>query len=167
MILNFFLYLMCMLSLIFILLNHPLSFGLILLSQTITISMITGMMSMNFWYSYLLTLIMIGGMLILFLYMTSIASNEKFKFSIKITIFFMMMSIILLIKIMQLNNIMEMFNEQYTNFTSSMNIFMNMSHYFNMPLNYFFLFMIMYLLISLIAIVKITNIKLGPIRQSN
>nr|ALI86981.1 NADH dehydrogenase subunit 6 [Cryptolestes turcicus] len=53
-------------SLMFMFLNHPLSMGLMLLLQTICISILSGIMMINFWYSYMIFLIMIGGMLVLF-----------------------------------------------------------------------------------------------------
>nr|ASM41831.1 NADH dehydrogenase subunit 6 [Olenecamptus subobliteratus] len=158
--------LIILLSLYFIFLNHPLSFGLIIILQTIMISLISGSMAYNYWYSYIIFLIMIGGMLILFIYMTSVASNEKFKFSYKL--FLMTMSFLLIMTIMifidsyflNLNIIENLINQNnYNNFKLTLNKFINW------PLNLNFYLMIMYLLISLIMVVKITNIQSGPLRQ--
>nr|YP_009995920.1 NADH dehydrogenase subunit 6 [Spondylis buprestoides]QNQ64871.1 NADH dehydrogenase subunit 6 [Spondylis buprestoides] len=156
-----------MMSLSFMLLNHPLSFGLNILMQTILICLITGLMNYNFWFSYILFLIMIGGMLILFIYMTSIASNEKFKFSLNlmiITIFsliLMMMMIFIDYYFMNLNLLTyDMINQNYMKINN-----FSMSKYMNHPMNLIFMMIIIYLLITLIMVVKITNLKYGPLRQ--
>lgn len=48
------------------------------------VAIITGLYNYNYWYSYIIFLIIVGGMLVLFIYITRIASNEKFKYSNKI-----------------------------------------------------------------------------------
>nr|AFP16876.1 NADH dehydrogenase subunit 6 [Closteromerus claviger] len=153
-------------SILFLFLNHPLSLGSILLVQTILISMLTGLMMTNFWFSYIIFLIMVGGMLILFVYMTSIASNEKFTFSHKILIYIMMWMIMIgginmMDKIMISKLINLDLNEMF-NFSKNSLI---MSKYMNMPSSMIFLSMIIYLLITLIVVVKISKINMGPLRQ--
>nr|QVM79306.1 NADH dehydrogenase subunit 6 [Teledapalpus zolotichini] len=162
-----FLYLIMMLSFFFMFLNHPLSFGLILLIQTILLALTSGMMNFNFWFSYILFLIMIGGMLILFIYMTSIASNEKFIFSFKLFMVFMfLMMIMMLINLIDYYffnfnlNTYEIQNQNFINYNK-----FSLNKYINKPSNLIFFSMIIYLLITLILVVKITNIKFGPLRQ--
>nr|UFR82874.1 NADH dehydrogenase subunit 6 [Jumnos ruckeri] len=155
-------------SLTIMFIKHPLSMGLTLLSQTITIALTLGMFNLNFWYSYIMFLIMIGGMLVLFIYMTSVASNEKFKFSIKmltmIMIIFLISSSFFLIIDHFMININNSYEETLT-YTSDYKLSLN--KFLNMPLMFILLLMIVYLLITLIAVVKITNIKQGPLRQMN
>nr|YP_009971718.1 NADH dehydrogenase subunit 6 [Thesaurus albertalleni]QNG56428.1 NADH dehydrogenase subunit 6 [Thesaurus albertalleni] len=155
---------MWIMSLMFLFMNHPLSFGLILLIQTILTMFITGMMSLNFWYSYILFLIMIGGMLVLFMYMTSIASNEKFKFSLNLTYLFLMSFLILPLTLLMNNNI-KYFNENFISQNKSSMYQLSMNKYMYMPSMMIYLMIIIYLFITLIAIVKITNISYGPLRQ--
>nr|YP_009646731.1 NADH dehydrogenase subunit 6 [Gonioctena intermedia]APM86026.1 NADH dehydrogenase subunit 6 [Gonioctena intermedia]AVX29551.1 NADH dehydrogenase subunit 6 [Gonioctena intermedia]AVX29564.1 NADH dehydrogenase subunit 6 [Gonioctena intermedia] len=156
-----------MMSIIFLFLNHPLSFGLILLLQSILISSITGFMNFNFWFSYILFLIMVGGMLVLFIYMTSIASDEKFKFSFKTM---MLILIMLMISFMLLfmdnfyySFLYKMFDSMNQN--DFKNNYLSMNKYINFPNNFIMFMMIMYLFITLIMVVKITNIHYGPLRQ--
>nr|QNG56337.1 NADH dehydrogenase subunit 6 [Thesaurus zaitsevi]QNG56350.1 NADH dehydrogenase subunit 6 [Thesaurus zaitsevi] len=155
---------MWMMSLMFLFMNHPLSFGLILLIQTILTMLITGMMSLNFWYSYILFLIMIGGMMVLFMYMTSIASNEKFKFSLNLTY-----SLLTLFSIMPftfyMNNNVKFFNENFISQNKLSMFQLSMNKYMYMPSMMIYLMIIVYLFITLIAIVKIINISYGPLRQ--
>nr|QRV62660.1 NADH dehydrogenase subunit 6 [Stictonectes samai] len=160
------------LSMMFIFLNHPMSMGLIIIMQTIMIALITGMYSYTFWFSYILFLIMIGGMLILFMYMTSLASNEKFKFSMKLILASTLIIFILLIMLfndksiinmmMKNSNMMEMLNN-YTNFKNENLKSLNMMY--NKPNYMITMIMINYLLITLIAVVKITKFNKGPLRQ--
>nr|YP_002265572.1 NADH dehydrogenase subunit 6 [Priasilpha obscura]ACF35118.1 NADH dehydrogenase subunit 6 [Priasilpha obscura] len=164
---NMILSLTLIMSLMFLFLNHPLSFGLILLIQTILISMITGNMSLNYWYSYMLMLIMVGGMLILFMYMTSIASNEKFKFSFKLMIFMLLSAIIMSMLLMIDHYFLNFFslNENMIKQDNFSYFYISMNKYLNFPSIIIFLTIIIYLFITLIAVVKITNINYGPLRQ--
>nr|YP_009185928.1 NADH dehydrogenase subunit 6 [Phacomorphus fratyi]ALO70825.1 NADH deshydrogenase subunit 6 [Phacomorphus fratyi] len=152
-----FLYLSIIINLTALFMTHPLSLGMCLLLQTIIYTMITGSITSNFWFSYILFLMMISGMLILFMYMTSIISNNKFKFSkilmITITTCFITM----------------MFMSQYTNNLSNINFYNNLNilinNFFNTPMTFLMLILMIYLLLTLIATVKIINIKSGPLRQ--
>nr|AXS66168.1 NADH dehydrogenase subunit 6 [Cerambycidae sp. 9 KM-2017] len=154
-------------SLIFITLNHPLSLGLMLLIQTILTSLLIGFMNLNYWFSYILFLVMIGGMLILFIYMTSIASNEKFKFSSKISASSLMAPLFIFILLM----IDHFFLNQKINsleclsFDSNKNFIFIMNKIFNYPIFNNYSMIIIYLLISLIMVVKITDSHYGPLRQ--
>nr|QNG56389.1 NADH dehydrogenase subunit 6 [Macrohyliota sp. 1 MJ-2020] len=157
-----------LLSITFILMNHPLSMGLILLIQTIMISLMTGSLSLNFWYSYILLLIMIGGMLILFIYMTSIASNEIFKPSLKLSMmmmFYLFMMSIFMIMIDHFINNIHSYNEFMNYINNYTNINLSLNKFLNQPMMMIYFILIIYLFITLIATVKITNINYGPLRQ--
>nr|YP_009441770.1 NADH dehydrogenase subunit 6 [Dryops ernesti]AOY39315.1 NADH dehydrogenase subunit 6 [Dryops ernesti] len=155
-------------SMMFMFMKHPLSMGMTLLMQTTLVAMITGLFSYNYWYSYILFLIMVGGMLVLFIYMTSIASNEMFKYSNKML---MLMTIMMTLIIMMyffmdhsLTTMGHLSNEMIFMNKSSSFIF-SLNKFLNLPSSMVLLFLIMYLFITLIAVVKITNIKYGPLRQ--
>lgn len=155
------------LSLCPLFLNHPLSLGLNLLVQTILIASITGIISLNFWVSYLLFLVIVGGILILFIYITRIASNEKFFFSKNLLITaIIVISIIITYLIFISKN----------NFYSTRNLdsiqSLNFSIYEISPNKYFInnskfilRILIIYLFITLIAIVNISSNNFGPLRQ--
>nr|YP_009491531.1 NADH dehydrogenase subunit 6 [Musca sorbens]AWI48590.1 NADH dehydrogenase subunit 6 [Musca sorbens]QAB45355.1 NADH dehydrogenase subunit 6 [Musca sorbens] len=155
---------------IFMNMKHPLAMGLTLLIQTILVSMISGLMTKTFWFSYILFLVFLGGMLVLFIYVTSLASNEMFTFSVKllissITIFFIM--------IISLYFIDKSILLQYTNLEvqtiSNLNSYMmenslSLNKLYNYPTNLLTILLMNYLLITLIAVVKITNLFKGPLR---
>nr|AXS65397.1 NADH dehydrogenase subunit 6 [Cucujoidea sp. 15 KM-2017] len=154
-------------NMIFIALNHPLTLGMILLIQTIIISLMTGLMNLNFWFSYMIFLIMVGGMLVLFMYMTNVASNEKFIYSFKMNIFIvtsMITFVIFLIMDYYFFNF-NMNNQLMLKMNNFSNISLSMNKYFNFPMNMIYSLLIIYLFITLIAVVKITDINYGPLRQ--
>nr|AXS65528.1 NADH dehydrogenase subunit 6 [Laemophloeidae sp. KM-2017] len=155
-------------SMIFMCLNHPLSFGLMLLLQTISVSLISGMMSFNFWYSYMIFLIMIGGMLVLFLYMTNVASNEKFKISMNMMIFLILFLLYLMTFFID-NQLINFINNNYLMIYMNLNLsfLKSILKFLTFPSHFIYIMIIIYLFITLIAIVKITNIKYGPLRQMN
>nr|YP_010498958.1 NADH dehydrogenase subunit 6 [Microtendipes umbrosus]UWR98454.1 NADH dehydrogenase subunit 6 [Microtendipes umbrosus] len=161
-------------SLMFIFMNHPLSMGLLLMLQTIIISIFTGTLTKTFWFSYSLFLIFLGGMLILFMYMTSIASNETFKFSINkkpilffflTTILFMLLFFFMNYKNILMNKIFNMENQSMQNFNNLiMENNLTLNKLYNFPTNIITILLINYLFLTLIVTVKITNIFEGPLR---
>nr|UFZ13057.1 NADH dehydrogenase subunit 6 [Protohermes motuoensis] len=152
--------------------NHPLAMGLILLLQTMMICLTSGIMIQTFWFSYILFLIMLGGMLILFIYMTSLASNELFSISMKTTFINLLLSSLLML-IFFTDSFSWISN--WTNMdmnTMSNNLFFSensseLMKLYNFPTMNLTLLLINYLFLTLIIIVKITNIFLGPLRQFN
>nr|YP_008081550.1 NADH dehydrogenase subunit 6 [Ascalohybris subjacens]AGK07594.1 NADH dehydrogenase subunit 6 [Ascalohybris subjacens] len=158
-------------SMNFIQIKHPLAMGLTLLLQTIIISLICGLFTHSYWFAYILFLIMLGGMLVLFIYVTSLASNELFSFSMKNMLYsmmvFMLMIMIMLVidKSLILHNSMEMFM-----FTPENSLFteneISLIKLYNNPTMNITVLMINYLLLTLIVVVKITNINYGSLRQT-
>nr|QVL28719.1 NADH dehydrogenase subunit 6 [Eristalinus sp.] len=161
-------------SFLFLQMNHPLSMGLMLLIQTVMVSCITGLMTKSFWFSYILFLIMVGGMLVLFIYMTSLASNEMFALSMKMTI----ISIILLLSLLTMIFFMDKMLMTFNSMNNEMNTISNLNSYisenslnliklYNYPTNMITILLINYLLITMIASIKITKLFYGPIRSMN
>nr|YP_010507419.1 NADH dehydrogenase subunit 6 [Myathropa semenovi]UXG19039.1 NADH dehydrogenase subunit 6 [Myathropa semenovi] len=159
-------------SFIFLQMNHPLSMGLMLLIQTIMVCCITGLMTKSFWFSYILFLIFIGGMLVLFIYMTSLASNEMFSLSMKM----IFLSIISLIFLMMMIFFMDKMLSSFNSINNEMNSISNLNSYisenslnliklYNYPSNMITILLINYLLITMIASVKITKLFYGPLRS--
>nr|AYN50432.1 NADH dehydrogenase subunit 6 [Ceratopus sp. CG351] len=154
-------------SFIFVFLNHPLSLGFILLIQTIVISMMSGFFYFNFWFSYILFLIMIGGMLVMFIYMTSIASNEKFKLSKYIPMILLCTLMMMFMLLLLLDNFYpSIFFHFIDIFSQNKNILnFNLNKFFNTPYMQIMVILMIYLLITLIAVVKIVGPSFGALRQ--
>nr|YP_009590301.1 NADH dehydrogenase subunit 6 [Alcidodes juglans]QBM10388.1 NADH dehydrogenase subunit 6 [Alcidodes juglans] len=155
-------------SIVFIFLNHPLSMGCILLIQTILTALISGHFYYNYWFSYMLFLIMIGGMMVMFIYMTSIASNEKFSLPKKYMLMFSVLSLFIIILSLLIDpwysnlNMMPFssINQSFIDFNN-----FSLNKFFNWPNLKLTIIIMLYLLITLIAAVKIVGKKMGPLRQ--
>nr|YP_009524401.1 NADH dehydrogenase subunit 6 [Echinoecus nipponicus]AXR86897.1 NADH dehydrogenase subunit 6 [Echinoecus nipponicus] len=157
-------------SLLFSRLSHPLSLGLTLLLQTVTISITSGIYTPSYWFSYILFMIFLGGMLVLFIYVASLASNEPFSFSLTTFSAFSTLFIILTVIILMSDPVMN--SHTSTLAISSINHInlltpSTISWIYNSPSMLFTLFIITYLLLTLLVVVKITNLFKGPLRLLN
>nr|YP_009316856.1 NADH dehydrogenase subunit 6 [Megaloprepus caerulatus]AOW43838.1 NADH dehydrogenase subunit 6 [Megaloprepus caerulatus] len=152
-------------SVFFFLMKHPMSMGMVLLVQTTSICVITSSMSMNSWFSYILFLVFLGGMLILFIYMTSVASNDMFM---KNKNFFMILNMIIIIisPLMVLDPFMMNNNSEESMEITKLNNSMNLNM-FNYPNNILTIIMVLYLLLTLTVVVKVTEYNQGPLRAKN
>nr|ATU07066.1 NADH dehydrogenase subunit 6 [Neotrogla sp. 5 KY-2017] len=159
------------LSMLFLILNHPLSMGLTLIIQIINMAMLMSFWSKTFWFLYILIMIFIGGLLILFVYVISIASNELFKINFTKSIFMLMwlMSISSPIMFLDNNLFLNPPNLNSTSFLSEITLFSNSSSetikLFIWPTNLLTIMLISYLFLTLLIIVKISNNSLGPLRK--
>nr|YP_009526279.1 NADH dehydrogenase subunit 6 [Neolucanus maximus]AXU40293.1 NADH dehydrogenase subunit 6 [Neolucanus maximus] len=152
---------------IMIFMKHPLSMGMVLLTQTVLTALYTNMSSSVPWYSYIMILIMIGGMLVLYMYMTSVASNEKFKFSSKI-----MLTSLTIVAMTALTLIINKWSHSTWMMKNESLMMINtystsLNKYLNFPSMLISMTLIIYLLVTLIAVIKITDIKHGPLRHQN
>nr|QZK22062.1 NADH dehydrogenase subunit 6 [Amitermes sp. QLD_179] len=153
-----------MTSLMFTQMKHPLAMGLMLLIQTTMVCLISGTMYSSFWFSYILFMIMIGGMLVLFMYMTSLASNEMFSPSNK-----MLMATLTLLPILMYtmptvtnNKEMKMYDTMMEN-----EILTTTTVMYNQMMGTMTTLSVLYMLLTLIVVVNIINVSKGPLRQTS
>nr|SPP23456.1 NADH dehydrogenase subunit 6 [Graphium androcles] len=172
----FFSFLIMMLSLFMMFINHPLSMGFLILIQTLLTCLLSGMLISSYWFSYILFLVFLGGLLVLFIYVSSIASNELFKSNFSSKMIFYLLFILSIFW-----SIMFMYNINWLNFffnyemSNMMNFFLffnnenkiNLSKLYNNQTYMMMMMLIIYLFITLVAVVKITNIFFGPLRSLN
>nr|WMQ77894.1 NADH dehydrogenase subunit 6 [Ourapteryx ebuleata] len=167
---------MFIMSIIMLFLNHPLSIGLMILMQTLMMCLLSGMLIKTYWFSYILFLTFLGGLLVLFIYVSSIASNELFNLSFNLKMFLMMTMSLIIINQLYLyfyeninwmnlsNNFSD--NDNFLNmmfFNNENKI--NLNKLYNNHTYMIMMLLVIYLFISLVAIVKITNIFYGPLRS--
>nr|YP_010535230.1 NADH dehydrogenase subunit 6 [Megacopta bituminata]UYA97652.1 NADH dehydrogenase subunit 6 [Megacopta bituminata] len=152
----FMLSLMISIAMMMMFMKHPLSMGFLLIMQTLIVAMITGMIMKSFLLSYIIMIIMLSGALVLFIYMASVASNEKFQTSMKMFMMFMltwMISYLLTNKvslIMNYSNLIEM--------KSLSKLFNNLSMYMT-------IMMMLYLLFTMVTVSSIASNNEGPLRM--
>nr|WFS86418.1 NADH dehydrogenase subunit 6 [Arcyptera microptera microptera] len=152
-------------------LNHPMSMMMFIIMQTFLVGLMTGTMMESFWLSYILFLTFLGGMLVLFIYITSIASNELFKPKLMTMILTLLMLIIfvMILIIMDKTMFMDMIkNTETMNINNSINyqeMTTSLEKLYNKPTFIITMMMMIYLFLALLVVVKITNINQGPIRK--
>nr|URX53431.1 NADH dehydrogenase subunit 6 [Rugitermes unicolor] len=147
--------------------NHPLAMGMMLLMQTMMMCLISGLMYQSFWFQYILFMVFVGGMLVLFIYVASLASNEMFSLSTKMMMAMMVMMLLLL---MTTNSNQTTINSKETtiyNTEMSNSVITMTNKLYNLPNGNMTIFMALYLFLTLIVVVKITNVSKGPLRQTN
>nr|YP_010248514.1 NADH dehydrogenase subunit 6 [Turanogryllus eous]QTK22278.1 NADH dehydrogenase subunit 6 [Turanogryllus eous] len=162
---------MMLINMTFSMMIHPLMITLLIIVQTLMICTITGPNSHSFWFSYILFMIFLGGMLVLFIYITSLASNEVFQMPIKIIMMSSLMVFLLMLLSPMTSHMMNYHTNKFdymenNNNLMSMELY-NLNQLYNYPNATLTIMTILYLLITLIAIVKITQFHEGPLRHSN
>ena len=157
------------LSFLFTQLSHPLSLGLTLLLQTVLIALTAGLSTYSFWFSYILFIIFLGGILVLFIYVASLASNEIFSFSLITFSSYSFLFIVLTFLFLLLDPLAAPKSSLLP--TSAINSHLStpivVRWIYNSTSIIFTLFIILYLLLTLIVVVKIVNLFKGPLRLSN
>nr|YP_010835973.1 NADH dehydrogenase subunit 6 [Perlomyia kappa]WGC89492.1 NADH dehydrogenase subunit 6 [Perlomyia kappa] len=162
-----------LISVIFTQMKHPLAMGLLLLTQTLVVCLLTGTLTQSFWFSYILFLIFIGGLLVLFIYVTSLASNEMFTISTKPMILtslaFTTMFMVFFIVDPSMFMTAITSADTYSAYESAPSLVMSSSltKLYVQPTGILTSMLILYLFLTLIAVVKITSIFQGPLRQKN
>nr|YP_007627054.1 NADH dehydrogenase subunit 6 [Pyrgacris descampsi]AGC22345.1 NADH dehydrogenase subunit 6 [Pyrgacris descampsi] len=158
----------------FMLLNHPMSMMILIIFQTFSISLMAGSMMESYWLSYILFLTFLGGMLVLFIYITSIASNEMFHLSSNEMITSLIIWLTILLFILSISLILFNDLEKNSDTLTLINPMINyqemslsLSKLYNNPTFSITMMMMVYLFLALLAVVKITNINQGPIRKMN
>nr|UCC45984.1 NADH dehydrogenase subunit 6 [Eumenotes sp. HEM140] len=157
---NMLLTFMTSLSMLMLWMKHPLSMGIILMCQTLMIAMIMGKLMGSFMFSYIIMIIMMSGALVLFIYMASVASNEKFKMSFMLMIIFMMINIIFYMMLNStntyepLNNLIIINKENL----SLIKIYNSMSAYIT-------IMMMIYLLLTMIIVPNIAKTSEGALKM--
>nr|AVN68184.1 NADH dehydrogenase subunit 6 [Nocticola sp. JW1 9/1] len=149
----------------FMLINNPLMLSIILIFQAILTSSIMGQMTLSFWFSYIMFLIIIGGMMVIFIYITSLASNELTQPLMKISLISIIMSTIFMLFLNQMLKLMNM--EMLPNELISPNYIWSTKMMFNEPNWMITLIMMIYLLTTMIIVTKIVSTNKGSLRQTN
>nr|YP_010554656.1 NADH dehydrogenase subunit 6 [Hydropsyche formosana]UYO79289.1 NADH dehydrogenase subunit 6 [Hydropsyche formosana] len=158
--------LMFTISMLMYFINNPLNMGLMLLIQSLIICILMTFFLNFFWLSYILYLIMLGGILILFMYMCSIASNKIILLNINLFMFSLMIFMIMIFSLNNLKwmkmNLMEI-NKINIFFSNEM---INMSKMYNNMSFKISIMLIIYLFLLLFMVTLMTNSNKGPLRIS-
>lgn len=132
--------------------THPISLGLVLIFYSLLIGRVSIVFSIP-WFFYLLVLVFLGGVIVLIIYIRTLAANEKFrlpKFSNPLR-FLVLTGII---------SILPNISRFRSKSRQSINIVINLYEYSNGRLS---IFLILYLLITIVCVVKLVKFEKGPL----
>nr|YP_010478299.1 NADH dehydrogenase subunit 6 [Nesophrosyne sp. 126 GMB-2012]UVI59743.1 NADH dehydrogenase subunit 6 [Nesophrosyne sp. 126 GMB-2012] len=150
---------MIMISSCTMILKTPMSMGIMLLILTSTSTILMAQILTTAWIPMIMFLMFVGGLLILFMYMSSIASNEKFSTNI------WLMIIPIFIMLTPVEGLMiETLMEETLSSTMLIDS-ISMTKIYNKKTFIITIFMFMYLLMSMIVVTKIIKIFKGPLRS--
>jgi NADH-ubiquinone oxidoreductase chain 6 len=137
------------------LVTNPITMVIIIVVQSLLICLILFMNMSVSWYSYILFLIFIGGLIVLFIYICRIASNEIFSRGTRNIKLMLLITIVILLSIFSPRIEINILN------VGKVWIIYKIIESINIIL---IVLAIFFLLFTLIVVVKISNLKLGPIR---
>lgn len=148
---------------------HPIYLLILIIIYTRIICLLISTWSYNFIYSIILFLIIIRGILIIFLYFSSLISNDQTKFLINpLLMLRLFLNVIILLYINKYFNYpIYNFNEILTSSQINNNIFNNIIYIFSYPYSNITIICILYLLLTLFTIIKICSIKTSTLRKLN
>lgn len=149
---------------IFLITSHPLTLGFVLIILSVIFSILIFLRARSTWISFVLMIVFLRGSIVIFIYITSISSNEIIDFKFKYTPIIAALLLIYALNywflpspaIKSLNPLNNAINR------NSIEIIYKT---YNISLNFFTLFMIIYLLLIIIVAVKITIISKTPLRS--
>nr|QPN49473.1 NADH dehydrogenase subunit 6 [Lycorma delicatula]QPN49486.1 NADH dehydrogenase subunit 6 [Lycorma delicatula]QPN49499.1 NADH dehydrogenase subunit 6 [Lycorma delicatula]QPN49512.1 NADH dehydrogenase subunit 6 [Lycorma delicatula]QPN49525.1 NADH dehydrogenase subunit 6 [Lycorma delicatula] len=148
-------------------LKHPMSLGSMMIFQTALMCSNNSMTIKSSWYLYIMFLTTVGGLMIMFMYMSSIASNEKFKPSKKI---FLMWTLVMLTSIVISN--MDPATEMTTKLnemkemTTELTEEKSTSKFFSMYKMNITITMMFILIITMISVNNIVSTFEGPLKKT-
>lgn len=148
------------LSYLIVLITHPIIIVFIIRRQALIVCLAITFSIPSAWFSFILFLVFMGGLIVLFIYISSLASNEKILLFLiwnpkkLIPIFIITFSIILIF-----------INNQILSNPSYIHRNELVFKIYSPNIIFLTLIAIIYLLLTLIIIVKITTLKEGPLRH--
>lgn len=151
--------------------SHPILFIIFIIIYRILISLRISIWKSNFIYSIIIFLIIIRGLLIIFLYFSRLISNEQIILNINKIIFyitilnFSFIYLNLYIKNLFLSNLIYKFKETSPLTNVNEKIFINITQLYTYPYNNLTIICIIFLLISLFTIIKLSSTKSKPLRK--
>lgn len=132
--------------------NHPISLGFILIFYALSTGLLSMILSTS-WFFYLLVLVFLGGVMVLIIYISTLAANEKF-FVVNIGI---PLSFTALIRVTLLF---------YYEFNKTVSIRIKncfISNVYEQSNSRLTLLIILYLLLTILCVVKLVKFEKGPL----
>nr|YP_009648545.1 NADH dehydrogenase subunit 6 [Ectomomyrmex javanus]QCE31832.1 NADH dehydrogenase subunit 6 [Ectomomyrmex javanus] len=168
---NFFILWLIMFMIIIFIMNqsiHPIMLMILMIFFNLLIFLNMSIWKINFIYSIMLFLIMISGLLIIFMYFSSLISNEQMKLTLKVKLFYLMnLNIMIPFMFLFLYNYIILNQLYFLNFDQMSFSSINLNKFFNLIFIYYFPYMnitllsMFFLLLTFISIIKINSTSLS------
>nr|QJD07218.1 NADH dehydrogenase subunit 6 [Ghauriana sinensis] len=142
--------------------NNPMCMGLFLFIQTFLAILYINMIMLNSWFMMISFLMLIGGLLILIMYMNGIASNKMFTLNINFSLILMIMLILMMLNDDFINSYMMKENDNLMNEEKLNLSFMKIYNFKSMFIT---IMLVIYLLLTMISVSKCVKINEGPLRM--
>lgn len=138
--------------------RNPIAFMVIIIAQAILVCVCAWASIKIRWFSYILFLIFLGGLIVLFIYITRLASNEKINISIRarMTVAIILRTVLITTIVSWNNQIINLENVRIVKYFNS--IYSNSARLLIITT-------ITYLLLTLVIVVKISNKFNSPIKN--
>nr|AMM04651.1 NADH dehydrogenase subunit 6 [Folsomia candida] len=146
-------------SAMFYLSSHPVMMMVLIISQTMILCITVWFFMKTSWFSYILFLIFLGGLMVLFIYITSLASNELISLKM-ITLPNSIFIPMILVFFMIMNVDFQEFKESGTSFlmTKTFNFLYSWNNCILLTTS------MLYLFLTLVIVVKISNKFEAPLK---
>uniref|UniRef100_A0AAU8BUP5 NADH-ubiquinone oxidoreductase chain 6 n=1 Tax=Tenguna medogensis TaxID=3229002 RepID=A0AAU8BUP5_9HEMI len=141
--------------------NNPITLGTMMIIQTTLMCISQINFNLTPWFSYIMFITIIGGMMIMFIYMSSIASNEKMKKNILIPVTWII-TIMIMYKL--LNNKLMMYMSEKKMVMLNMEEIKSTTKMFNKPKMFLTIMIMIMLMITMISVTKIASTFEGPLK---
>lgn len=155
------------LTTVFLYTTAPLTRALIIATQRFTVALLIFYPSTTSWYSFILLIIFLRGIIIIFTYISSLAPNKIIKYRPPTIILITILSRLITISALILTA--PLIIEKEINTSSELLTPLTSPSIFKLyafPLASLIILLISYLLLTLIVVVKITKYTTGPLRSN-
>nr|AXI98866.1 NADH dehydrogenase subunit 6 [Pseudoniphargus salinus] len=152
-------------SVVFLLTISPLFMSLLIILQTITLAIIINMITMTSWFSFMLVMIYLSGMMIIFIYVSSMASNELFfPNNYLLAPLFIIFTIVMALTSNYMLDTPSDYMNELNLILTKITIFKTMKMY-SKTLFIMTILLILYLLLAMIMVSKNSSFSYGPLRS--
>lgn len=134
---------------------HPIMISLCVIITVLLTVIFIGSIFSRFWLSYVILLVFLGGLLVLFVYISSLSGNEP------VFIYFWR-GVYLLLILVGLNLLVELWSER--NYYYDIDIFYSLISVYFLNNLFFIGFLLFYLFFLLLVVTDLTKFMIGPLK---
>nr|YP_010535646.1 NADH dehydrogenase subunit 6 [Alectorobius peruvianus]UYB78532.1 NADH dehydrogenase subunit 6 [Alectorobius peruvianus] len=133
----------------FIATKHPILMIMSMITMCLLLNVYMYMYMKYTWFIYIITLLILGGLLVIFLYITSLTPNKKFNFNKKV---FLLTPLILFLNTPQIMTMDQHYQIMTLFYPKSLTMV---------------ILTLIYLLLTLISIMSVVKSSMAPLKSSN